>query len=81
MVSGEQLDTVQLQIILSINWLKMSQKLSVFEYVILYFVIRRWLSPGGWVTHQKFCRFEFLLCTTFNGNIRSSVEQHIYFTL
>jgi len=51
MVSGEQVDTVQLQIILCINWLKVSQKLSVFGYVIVCFVIRRWLGPGGWVTH------------------------------
>jgi len=50
MVSDEQVDTVQLQIILCVNWIKVSQKLSVFGYVIVYFVVRRWLRPGGWAT-------------------------------
>jgi hypothetical protein len=58
---------------------KVSQKLVVAGYVIVYFVIRkRWLGPGGWAIHWKFCRCEFLLCTPFNGTAGRSVEQHIY---
>ena len=34
MVLGEQVDTVQLQIILCINWLKVSQKLSVLDMLL-----------------------------------------------
>lgn len=58
---------------------KVSQELFVSGCVIVYFVIRRerWLGPGGWATHWKFCRFVFLLFTPFNGNTGSSVEQHI----
>jgi hypothetical protein len=34
MVLGEQVDTVQLQIILCINWLKVSKKLSVLDMLL-----------------------------------------------